>query len=223
MRVLLAGVALTATLAAGDRSRHRVEFDTAETVDFVDRGTIRIDDSFGELRVEGWDKRKVEIAVERGTNRRYKAEDTWKGRQHLAQVRVETSRSGDELLIKTRFPDRGLFSMFRGKTNLRLHYTVKVPSGSKLSIRHSVGEVVIRNVKGDVDVSNGVGEVSLRLPRDQEFDIDARARIGDVSSDFSGRSRRRNVLGAEFRSRDGDKAPRIHARVGVGEIRIDRD
>jgi len=62
---------------------------------------------------------------------------------------------------------------------------------------------VIRNVKGELNVPNGVGEVSLRLPRDQEYDIDVRARIGDVSSDFSGRSRRPNLLAAEFRSRDG--------------------
>ncbi|MGH9671938.1 MAG: hypothetical protein ACRD44_02060 [Bryobacteraceae bacterium] len=221
-----ASAVLTAMLilpaSAGDRTKHKVEYATTQTIAFDGGGKIRIDDSFGELRVEGWNRPDVELTVKRATNRRYKPEDEWKARERLRDVRVEVTRSGADLLIRTHFPDRGVTRLFRGKTDLDLEYTIRVPARADLSVRHSIGEVVVRNVHGDMSVTNGIGEVSLRLPREKDYQIEARAKIGDVSSDFDGRSRRRSLLGAEFRRTQGAGAGHVYARVGIGEIRIDR-
>jgi len=207
---------------AGDRTKHKVEYATTQTIAFDRGGKIRIDDSFGELRVEGWNRPDVELTVKRATNRRYKPEDEWKARERLRDVRVEVTRKGADLLIRTYFPDRGVTRLFRGKTDLDLEYTIRVPAEAALSVRHSIGEVVVRNVHGDMSVTNGIGEVSLRLPRQKDYEIEARVKIGDVSSDFDGRSRRRSLLGAEFRRTQTAGAGHVYARVGIGEIRIDR-
>ncbi len=207
---------------ADDGDRHRVEQTTTQTVALGERGRVYIDDSFGELRVEGWDRPDVEVVVKRGTQKRYKPGEEWKGRDEIKAVVVESRRSGDDVVIRTSFPDRGLTRMFRGKTNLRLEYVVHVPIRAALHVNHSIGEVEVRNVHGDLRVTGDIGEVKLRLPRGREYDIDARTRIGDVDSRVAGRSKRASLVGAEFRHREGAGAGRVYARLGIGEIRIDR-
>jgi hypothetical protein len=104
-------------------------------------------------------------------------------------------------------------------TNLDMRYDIKVPRTADLRVRHSVGEVNVQGVTGDIDVTNKVGEVALRLPEDVEFEVSARVKIGDVDSSIPGRSRRTHLVGVAF---DNDRrgSRRVHARVTVGQIRL---
>jgi hypothetical protein len=218
---LLTLLSIAAPAGDRDRDRRRVEETFTHILALGERGRVYIEDSFGELKIEGWDRSDVEITVRRGTQKRYKPGQEWKGRDQLDSVVVESRRSGDDVIIRTRFPNRRLTRMFRGKTNLRLEYIVRVPSRAALQVNHSIGEVVVANVVGDLRVTSDIGEVKLRLPRGREYEIDARTRIGDVNSRLAGRSRRVSLLGAEFRLRDGTGAGRVYARLGIGEIKID--
>jgi len=212
---------LAAPIAAQARQpRHAVEVATGETVAFHAGGTIRIDESFGELHVEGWDRAEVEVRVVRRTNRRYESEDEWKAKQELERITVEVTRWGQDLHIVTRFPRPSIFRPLGGRTNLDMRYDIKAPRAANLRVRHSVGEVNVQGVAGDIDVTNNVGEVALRLPHDVEYDISARVKIGDVDSALPGRNRRTHLLGAAF-DNDQRRATRsVYARVTVGQIRL---
>jgi hypothetical protein len=201
---------------------HRVELDSVETIAFPQQGTMYIDDSFGSLHVEAWDRDEVRVEIRRRTQRRYDGDDAWKGRQDLERIRIFSERRGDRLELRTRFPGRGLFRMFRGKTNADLRYNINVPRKTHLRIRHDIGEVEVTGVEGDHDVTARIGEVNLRLPRAADFHFSARARIGDVTSSFRGRERRSNLVGARFDTPYHRTGYRVHARVGIGEVRIDR-
>jgi hypothetical protein len=213
-------VLLPLTLFASDGRGRRVEQSSTETFSFPDNGTLSIDDSFGEVRVEAWDRQEIEIAIKRRTNRRYEPGDQWKGRRELERVRIDTRRAGDRLELRTRFPDRGPFRLFKGKTNVMLEYTIHVPRKTNLRIRHDIGEVRVTGVEGNHDVTASIGEIELRLPKGLDYHFDARAKIGEVSSAFKGRERREHLIGAAFHTPYRRTGHRVFARVGIGEVNI---
>jgi hypothetical protein len=220
-RRLAPALLLPLALFAEDQRGRRVEQSSTETLAFAESGTLQIDDSFGEVHVEAWDRTEVQIAIQRSTQRRYEPDQEWKGRSELERVRIETRRVGyDRIELRTRFPKRGPFRMFGGKTNVRLVYTIRVPRRTNLRIRHNIGEVRVSGVLGDHDVTADIGEIELRLPKDGEYHFDARAKIGEVSSAFQGRERRAHLLGATFRTPYRSSGHRVYARVGIGEVNI---
>ncbi len=216
-------VALLAALPAlgRDRDKHRVERSSTETIPFIERGTIRVDDSFGVLEIQGWDKPEVEMSVRRSTQKRYRHTDEGKAIRDLERIVIRTTRSQNTLLIHTIFPGPSLDHPLRGKSNLRLHYTLKVPRHSSLYVRHDIGEVNVRDVGGDLHVTSRIGEVSLKLPEDSDYQVDAKARIGEVSTPLRGRSERSFLVGERFQSPYRREARQVFARVGIGEIRIE--
>jgi hypothetical protein len=210
-------VLLTLPALAGDS---RIESSTRETIPFQNGGTLVIDDSFGDLNVRAWDRSEIELVVHKRTNRRYEHDEQWKGQRELDSIRIWFERRGDRVEIRTRFPGRGLFRMLRGKTNIDLRYEIRVPRLTHLRVRHDIGEVEVRGVEGDHDVTARIGEVNLRLPEHADYHFNARARIGDVVSSFRGRERRSLLVGANFETPYRRTGYRVSARVGIGEVRI---
>lgn len=126
-------------------------------------------------------------------------------------------------MVSTVFPPRNLFTRpLRGKSNLQLELHIKAPRQSKLVIHHDVGEVRVVNVLGDLEITNHVGEIVVRLAPHDEYTIDAKSRLGDVSSDFTGSSHRPLLLGEKFDHNGHPPAHRIYLRVGLGDITIQK-
>jgi hypothetical protein len=218
----LAVLLLPLSFATAEDRGNRVESQLRETIPFIEGGSLYVDNSFGDLRVEAWDRSDVEISLRKRTNRRYDSNEEWKGRRELDDVRIDFRRSGDRVELRTQFPDRGLSRMLRGKSNVDLRYHIKVPRKTNLHIRHDIGEVRIAGVHGDHDVTASIGEIGLNLPEQAEFRFDARARIGDVHSDYAGRERRASLLGARFDTPGRQTGHQVTARVGIGSVEIYR-
>jgi hypothetical protein len=91
-----------------------------------------------------------------------------------------------------------------------------------LLIKHGIGEVEVVNVSGDIEATASIGQISLRLPEDQSYAVDARARIGDVSSEFGQVTRRQGFLavGAKLAGEPSAPTRRIFLRVGIGDIQV---
>ena len=78
----------------------------------------------------------------------------------------------------------------------------------------------VQNLAGDIRVTNRIGEISLTLPRNGQYNIDARSKLGEVTSEFDGKSSRPLLLAEKFVSRVGKDARQLYLRVGIGEINI---
>ncbi len=208
-------VVLFACLLSGARAdTGKVVVETAESAPFASGGAIDILDSFGEVQVEGWDKPDVEIKISKGTGRNATPEEEARARAKLERVKVVSSKkSADRLQIASTVPFRN---------NLDLTYRIKVPRETHLTIRHDIGEVKVVNVSGNITVTNRIGEIDLRLPENQEYEIDARSRIGGVDSQFKGKSSRPFLVGEKLVSGAPGAARRIYLRVGIGGIEIHR-
>ncbi len=187
-------------------------------------GVLEIDGSFGELIIEGWSSPTVKLKLEKRTNQSYPLSDHDEIKLELDRTLVLFRKSGNHgLRMETRLAGFHLLKRpLQGKTNLKLTYHLMVPRDTRLIIRHDVGLVKIREVIGQLDVSNRIGELDVSLAASQNSSIYARARVGEVESDFHPEARRKFLVGAELKDDSSSSSRKVELRVGVGAIRISK-
>lgn len=219
-------LALSLSVKAQTTDKREAEITTTQCLEFDSRGTIQIVDSFGSVKVEGWDKEEVELTVTKRTQKKYEPKDLAKAAKDLERFKITMETVGETslLVINTTYPSWTPARMFRGKTNLQLDYLIKVPRQSSLLIKHGIGEVDVTNVSGDIEATASIGEISLKLPENQSYSVDARVRIGDVSSEFGQTTQRQGFIpvGAKLAGDLAAATRRIFLRLGIGDINVSR-
>ena len=82
--------------------------------------------------------------------------------------------------------------------------------------------VWVSDVTGDIEVDSHTGDMIVTLPDPGPYSIDARTRLGSVSSDFTGRSRTLShyLVGTHFTYASPAPSRRVHLRMGRGSITI---
>jgi predicted membrane protein len=225
---LLFGCCLALSLPAHAQTdvKREAEITTTQSLEFGAKGTIQIVDSFGSVKVEGWDKEEVELTVTKRTQKKYEPKDLANAAKQLERFKITMESVGETslLVINTAYPSWTPARMFRGKTNLKLDYVVKIPRQSALLIKHGVGEVEVNNVCGDIEATASVGDIRLNLPEDQSYAVDAHVRIGDVSSEFGQTTHRQGLfaVGAKLTGEPAAPTRRVFLRVGIGDIQVAR-
>jgi len=205
-------------------AKREAEIKTTQSLEFDAKGVIQIVDSHGSVKVEGWDKDEVELTVTKRTQKKYGEKDLSKAAKGLERVKVAMELVGETsmLVINTTYPSWTPGRMFRGKTNLDLNYLIKVPRQSALLIKHGIGDLHVADVSGDIEATASIGEIELKLPEGQHYAVDARARIGDVSSEFGQATRRQGLfsVGAKLTGEPDAPTRRIFVRIGIGDIQV---
>ena len=80
---------------------------TTQHVDFAPGGVIRINGSYGELNVDGWDRPEIEVTVNKSLPYGYKPKQTDQAKAHLDGVRIVIERKTPaEVTISTELPLR---------------------------------------------------------------------------------------------------------------------
>jgi hypothetical protein len=203
-------------------------------VNFLPGGTIQVDNSYGYLTVEGWDEPEVEITVAKSTDRFYEPERKEQAGKRFEEIRVATERRSDkELAISTTLPVRhNLLSSIlpsrriivtmpkHSKRGVTVEYTVHVPRNSRLEIHHDNGYVWVSDVVGDIEVHSHTGDMIVMLPDPGPYSIDARTRMGSVTSDFIGHGHKQLLVGSHFDYSGRYPSPRVFLRMGRGSITI---
>src|SRR5262249_28248046 len=208
MRPLIICVAVLASLTslptpgqAKEEPKAKVEIVDEQTIAFVPKGEIEFKGSYGEVRVDGWDRSEVAITVRKALRTDNTPADLAKKQARLKEIKVTTNRPApDKLSISSRVPS----AWFRG--SVQLVYEIRVPKESDLRVKLSAGEISCSNVSGELNITEHFGEISVALP-DSDHAIDAKARIGDVSSQFPVKARRPNLVGATATGVKGVESP----------------
>jgi hypothetical protein len=197
---------LTPQLFGGEQ---RVQTTSTQRMSFAPGGLIRVDGSSGALNVEGWDRPEVEITVTKSTLKYYASKQQEKAAAVLDRVHISAERRSDtELAISTS----------KGRDVL-VDYEIRVPRDSRIEIRYGAGQVLVANVTGDIRAAGHRGDILLLLPDTSAYAIDAKTKIGVVTSDFAGDlHRRRYLFGERFAS--SSAAHRVYLRMGFGGITI---
>lgn len=117
---------------------------------------------------------------------------------------VKTERHGDEVLVS-------------GDATV---YHVLVPKNARIEIERHSGEILIQDVRADISATVRHGAIGLFVP-DGSYDIDARVKLGGVTTDFSASpARRRCLVGHEFEQTGAAGSPKLYLRVGYGDIAV---
>jgi len=197
-----------------------------ERVPCAPGGTIRLNNSYGYLTVEGWDDPEVEITVINSTDSPYEPSQQQRGEQPFGRVRVVAERRSDkDLVISTIVPERHRL-LPKAKHRVTVEYRIRVPRDSRLIVHHGNGYVWVSDVTGDLDVRSHTGDMIVMLPDLSPYSIDARTRMGSVSSDFTGKSMNRVsqfLVGSHFDYASQTPKRRIYLRMGRGSIEILQD
>jgi hypothetical protein len=106
------------------------------------------------------------------------------------------------------------------RRGVTVEYKVLVPRDSRLVVRHDTGYVWVSDVTGDIDVNSRTGDMIVMLPDPGPYSVDARTRLGSVSSDLVGKGQYRFVAGTHFAYASQPPARQIHLRMGCGSITI---
>jgi hypothetical protein len=214
--------------------RQSFEITTKERVDLLPGGAIRVENSYGYLTVEGWDEPEVEIVVTKSTDHFLEPEQKGQAEKAFTQIRVTARKKSDkELSISTTLPDRHgfpysilpsrqiMFTMPKKTTlGVTVDCTVHVPRDSQLVVHQDHGYVWVSDVAGDIDVASHTGDMIVLLPDPGPYSIDARTRLGSVSSDSPGSGHKQFLVGTQFVYSGQASAHRVRLRMGCGSITI---
>lgn len=201
-------------------SREKASISNTQTLSFDREGVIQLEQSFGEVQIEGWDRPEVEITTIRSTHMKYTESERVEAEKELEGIAITAVKQGeDRLKITTQFPSRKLSRPLWGKTNTELKYVIKAPAQAKLVVHHDIGQVTVKNFTSDIEVTNRIGEIGLTLREPEAYAVDASVRIGDLSSDV-GCSEGRNLIGHQLHTDAGALHRQLYLRVGIGDISI---
>ena len=219
LRKLVAMAACSALLVLAKAPERPLRVVTTQQLDFT-AGTVRIDNAYGELNVEGWDEPRVEITVTRTAFRHNTPREQEEGKAYLNRIQVTARKTNGDVEITTQFPGRNrLVRLIHGLGDFTLDYRIKVPRNAKLAIRHGVGDVMLLNLAGDIDALVRAGDLVVQVPDPEKYAIDAQCRIGGVYSDFDGAHRSPYLVGQKL---EGGTGHALHLRVLTGGISIQR-
>jgi len=221
-RTLMLVFAVGCLLLASDEIPRRIEITKTEHADLPPGGALSLKNSTGELTIEGWDQPGVEITTIKSTKLAYPADGAERERasQILDEVKVSEATEGGQLVITTDFPRHRRFlpRPSVGSRDFDLEYRIKVPRDAKITVDHDAGEVHFNGLSGDIHATANQGTITLLLPQTAAYSIDAKSRIGEVTSDLPGTTTRKH-FGHEFA--DASQAPhKLFLRNGYGDIII---
>lgn len=217
------GIAVPVFAAEG--TQQQVQATHTERMSFAPGGIIRVNNSYGDLKVEGWDRPEVEITVLKSTTDYYEPQRREEAAQRLERVSVVTERRSDsELVISTMLPSRGGFFHpplpRTTKAGVTVECLIHAPRDTRLTIHHGVGYVLVSNMTADVEATAGRGDIVLMLPDSGTYSIDAKTKMGKVSSDYAGTSLNRFLVGQRFSGASPSASHRLYLRMGFGGITI---
>ena len=223
-KLALIGLCVACLLLGDDEARQKVQVSKTEKMDFPVNGTLRLQNSTGELTIEGWDQPGVQITTTKSSKEEYLAKDRDKATKELDRVQVSAKQNGNELVITTEYPRHRAFpyvTPLQTVTNFDLEYVIKVPRNAKLIVKHEDGDVHVDDVTGNIQATARQGLISLRLEGDTPPAIDAKSYIGTVNSDFGGKEKLQPLhFGHSFAEGAVTAPQNLHLKITFGDIVI---
>jgi hypothetical protein len=221
--VLRAGLALAAE-EGSEPYPQSFEVTTTEHIPFGPNGTIHLTGSYGYLSVDGWDEPEVQITVIKSTNGFYEPSQKSQALERLGLIKVANERKSDtDLTISTTRPARKnrVYPLPRTtEEGVTVEYQLRVPRDSGLDVHHDNGYVWINDLTGELKVASHTGDMIVMLPDPGPYSIDARSRLGSVSSDFVARTYTHFLVGTRYEYTGQTQARHIVLRMGRGSITI---
>ncbi len=136
-----------------------------KSYDLPAAGTVHIENKYGDVVVNGWDKNELKVAIAIKVTHR-KDENA---RKLLDRIRPEVTLTGDFVKIVSEIADRStsIFGRYLNKanpfdfdkSNIQIDYKVYMPKNAELNITNKFGDIIISAWEGDLDVNLQHGDI----------------------------------------------------------------
>ena len=226
LRIAALTCGISCLLRAEDPARQKVQVSSTQRLELAPGGTVRVKNSTGELTVEGWDQPGVEITTVKSTRAEYTAAERETAARDLDSVRIAAEQGSGEVAITTSYARRRkeIFAILASRdTNIEVSYRIRVPRDARLIVDHEIGGIYVDEVTGDVHASARQGAITLRLPQEDKYELDAKSATGSVTSDFPGSTKRRGWLVGHAFLQAAQAPHKLYLRTGFGDIIILRE
>jgi hypothetical protein len=209
--VLLSTAVFFASCARADDLTHGV-ISVSHTDSFTSGAAIHLDNSRGEVTIEGWDRPGIEVIVTKSTAGIFDAKQHPAADQLLGHFNVKAESKDSQIVISTELPKKG-------RDGVLIDYLIHAPRGTKVEVNHGDGGLTVTGLASDLQATLRRGQVTLTLPGTEAFAIDAHTGIGDVYSEFEGTDRRRRIrLTHDFTGAAGSATHKIKVNLEIGDI-----
>lgn len=193
-------------------------------LDFPPNGTLKVENSTGELTIAGWDQPGIEITTIKSTKQPDIEKRKTKDKALLDRVEIQSSVKGNQVVVDTQFPHRfgvpGFGKVHGAPTSFGLEYRIRVPRAARVDVAHNEGEVHIEDISGNVQVKSHQGLITVNLSDPGMVAIHAHAISGNVDSDFPGSLKHNIVFGHAFTASNTAATRKLDLDIGYGDIVI---
>ncbi len=136
----------------------------------------------GNIVISPWQEDTIRIEA----TKKIKAANKKKAREYAEELKIEISREGNEIIVRTIRPEseekRGFWDIFRdtfnGHIQAKVDYNIRVPEKLDLDIRGRNGSIKTGGIHGDVTGETRNGGIQID---DVKGKISARSRNGSIS------------------------------------------
>ena len=213
--LIVAGSALA--LVADDRPNRTLSVTHTDRFNVPASVSIQLENSFGEIDVDGWDLPEVEVTVTKSVEDLFS--EKGRAQKRLDSIQIAVKQDGGGTIISTVYPQQPGFShLFDRRGDVGISYRIRAPRASKVVIEHNRGGLNVTGITGDIHATVDRGQITLTLP-DGPYAVDAKCKIGRVYSDFEGHDQRHHLFGEVF-DRQSAVAPNLYLRAAFGDIII---
>ena len=159
--------ALLVLMSCAVFGQNKVSKEIKETVLLSNNGQLYLENKYGDVFIDGWDKESIEIIVEieaRGKN-------LDKAKQLLNRINPEIKTSGNVVMVKSHISEReqGFFNRYikkvdafnSEKTNTNINYRIYLPRRAEIEIINKYGDVIITNWSSTLKANVEHGDLRL--------------------------------------------------------------
>ena len=136
-----------------------------ETHTLSQKGTLYLDNKYGDVFLNGWDKNTIEIVI--NIEATGKNED--KAKSLLNRIRSSIVATKNQVIIKSEISDKevSFFNKYinkidpfkNEKTNTSINYTIYLPNRSEVEVYNKYGDIIIKDWNGKLKAEVEHGDI----------------------------------------------------------------
>ncbi len=133
--------------------------------DFPTTGTVQIENKYGNISINGWDREELKISISMTVTHR-KDENA---KKLLDRIQPQVNQAGDFIRITSEIAERSssIFTRYFNKanpfdfdkSNIQIDYEIYMPINAELNITNKFGDIIIGAWKGDLDANLQHGDL----------------------------------------------------------------
>ena len=217
-KVLLSGC-LACLLLAGQDTRQKVQTAETQKMTFEPSAALHLENSIGQVNIQGWNRPEVEVTILKSTKSEFGSQDRDKGAKELETVKTTFTRKNEEIVLSSDFK-KGGFPPFQTGPPVDVVYQIRMPREGRLIVDQDTGTVNLSQLFGDIRVTVHKGSISVAVPGDAQYSLDAKSKFGTVTSNLAKPLHGLYFLGEKLAYDTPKNSHKLYLRAGSGDIVI---